>query len=138
MVGLTSARLKCKTLLHLLRPLRARQRRDPDQLLGLALARHRARSFVVTTSLWPIPPRSSSQLRDGPHGRPWLQPSALPYISSLCNRAADTVQAFREHFRVYARADAEVIGHFEKATRNCGGVEFRPQAFEKRVRLSVD
>ena len=35
----------------------------------------------------------------------------------------DSIQAFSEHFGVYAHADAKMIGHFEEAAWNCGGVE---------------
>jgi hypothetical protein len=38
--------------------------------------------------------------------------------------ATDTIQAFRKDSRVYAHPDAKVFGHFEKATGNCGSIEF--------------
>ena len=67
-----------------------------------------------------FPPRSFSQLRDGPQGRGYSPVAeAIEVNRPYPKRAADAVQAFGEHFGVYAHADAKVIGHFEKATRNC-------------------
>ena len=49
-----------------------------------------------------------------------------------------SIQAFGEHFGVHAHPHAEMIRHFEEATWNCGGVEFRPQALKKRVGVSAE
>src|SRR2546430_3692927 len=53
-------------------------------------------------------------------------------------RVADAVQAFGEHFRVHAHADAKVIRHLEKTPRDRGGVELRAQPLKKNIRISID
>ena len=67
-----------------------------------------------------------------------VRDGAARAVLPISQRAADALQAFGEHFRVDAHADAKVIWHLEEPTRNCRGVEFRSQALEKRVYLSVD
>ena len=53
------------------------------------------------------------------------------FVVTADKRATDATQAFREHFRVHAHADAEVVRHFEEAARNRRGFEFDSQPFRK-------
>src|SRR5437763_15994633 len=73
---------------------------------------------------------------DHTYTQPTSRTITAEFTSHACKCAADAAQPLGKHFRVDAHTDSEVVRHFEKAARNCGGFEFRMQPFQEKINLT--
>src|SRR6266508_1500772 len=55
----------------------------------------------------------------------------------LRQRATYAIQTFGKHLRIYAHADAKVIGLLEEAAWNCRSVEIRSQPFQENINVAL-
>jgi hypothetical protein len=85
----------------------------PGLLLAVAVTSFGARSYVARS-------RINSRMSGASSTRAGRMMNSLGiFISVVCKRLTDSIQALRKHFCIHAHANTKMVRHFEKATWNC-------------------